>query len=149
MRMRASPNLTLALLPLIALASSTIACGARSSELPTDLSRMESAPSCGDTAIVARFLSCKGQKDESGCTKAGGEWVTVGLALNKICVCPTGQGSCTCTRKTDCLGYCIGGAVGTQDCTGITSGKCSSIYPLAGCRCWFTEKGVPEAICAD
>jgi hypothetical protein len=138
------------------LALGLAACGSRS--VPGDAAgadlrhsdgpRAEQAvPACGDPKLMASFKSCQEATSQSACEGAGGKWTPIGLYPGPLCLCPTGQEGCNCTRSSDCLGSCTAVMLKMWECP-MTTGTCTSTSPVVGCRCWFHD-GKPEGMCAD
>ena len=138
------------------LALSLAACGSRSAPGDgaladlrlSDGPRPEQAlPACGDPQIMAAFEGCQAATTQSDCEGAGGKWTRIGLGPDPHCLCPTGQGSCPCTRSSDCLGSCVADMPKMWECP-MTQGTCTAEAPVVGCRCWFRD-GTPQGLCAD
>jgi len=138
------------------LALALAACGSRS--VPNDGALADlrlsdgprpdqAVPACGDPKIMAAFKGCQAAKTRSDCEQAGGSWAPIGLYPDALCRCPTGQGSCPCTRSSDCLGPCVADMPKMWECP-MTQGTCTSSVPVVGCRCWFWD-GKFEGMCAD
>jgi hypothetical protein len=107
---------------------------------------------CGDARVMSRYSAClqaASVHDQAACEAAGGTWTQVGLAPSPECVCPTGQGGCACTRRSQCLGACVGQMPGGMQCTGVTQGTCAPASIVVGCWCFFDETSNPTALCVD
>jgi hypothetical protein len=100
--------------------------------------------SCGDPVVKASYVSCMATKDEQSCASLGGTWNAF-YPSGGFCMCPTGEGGCSCTKSTDCLGLCAAQSV-DNSCTGVTEYQCSSLGGIGGCWCLA---GQTEAICID
>ena len=110
---------------------------------------VEGRAGCGDATIGARYDECRSAGDQASCEAAGGWWDIIGLSLEPVCQCPTGQGDCPCESSLDCLSSCIAEfPTGLFDCEGAR-GHCSPVSLTVGCFCWFGEDGEAMAICAD
>lgn len=108
------------------------------------------ASMCGDPTVMAQYPTCRAAQDQTTCEDAGGSWTAIGLSPDPLCVCPTGQAGCTCTRSTECLAPCRAPTSGgVMECEGVTEGECAAHAPFAGCWCFFDENGTPSGICID
>lgn len=104
---------------------------------------------CGDEEIIARYETCVEANDEASCTAAGGTWTTEGSIPYDMCICPTGQDDCTCTRASQCLSACIAPTSdGVMGCEGVTEGQCSSVSVQPGCYCFFDNVGGVSGACS-
>jgi hypothetical protein len=108
-------------------------------------------PRCGDPTIAARFSDCVHSADEADCIAAGGEWGRYPFSGREGCFCPTGQGGCPCRTADDCLSFCIASLPGDLgSCTGVDTGMCSEVTPIAGCFCTpSSTTGGFAALCND
>jgi|GEM_PF-2591520 len=98
---------------------------------------------CGDPQVESRWETCRSAADEAACQAEGGNWVV----SHQYCDCPTGQGGCPCTRRSQCHGACLGDWDG--ECTQL-QGQCTSTALVLGCHCFFwDESGIPQAVCVD
>ena len=107
-------------------------------------------PSCGDADLMAAYAACVVTNTQQACEAAGGAWTIIGLSQTPLCVCPTGQDGCVCTRSTDCVAGCIAEPTGGAfECDGVTEGHCTPHAPFAGCWCIFDENGEITGYCID
>lgn len=103
------------------------------------------AGECGDSAVLALLDQCVAATDQSSCQAAGGTWQQT--SYYSYCACPTGQGSCSCTRNSQCRGSCI---ADVTDCDTATSGHCLPMLPTFGCFCWLPDQpGEGKGVCMD
>lgn len=113
---------------------------------PADLFAVDlTLPACGDPVVMARFHTCQATRDEASCRAAGGIWDRGGLSPTPFCHCPTGQDSCVCHTRSECLGHC---SASLAVCP-ATMGRCDSRAPHFGCFCTFGDDGSSAAICVD
>ena len=64
------------------------------------------------------------------CEKKRGVWSNAGSSSASFCQTPTRDGGKSCSKSTDCEGYCL-----------AKSGTCAPITPLFGCNDILTEEG--------
>lgn len=75
---------------------------------------------------------------EAKCLKSGGTWATAGKGEAKACVRRTRDGGKSCTRQTQCEGYCL-----------ARSGSCAPITPMFGCNDILQADGRRVTLCLD
>jgi len=105
---------------------------------------------CGDADVMAAYPGCVASNTQQACEAAGGTWTSIGPSPATLCVCPTGQDNCPCTRSTQCIANCRAETSGgVMECNGVTQGTCADMAPFAGCWCFFDENGNVNGICID
>jgi cysteine-rich repeat protein len=105
------------------------------------------ADRCDPSRVRERFEACRQAQGEAACLAAGGSWRRGGLSPDPLCICPTGQVDCPCTRPADCIGSCIAPLSG--DCGSVSEGTCTVEEPSFGCFCTFLDDGHTVGICQD
>jgi hypothetical protein len=103
---------------------------------------------CGDPAVMQRYAACTIARDAQTCATLGGTWAPLGTSSVSICLCPTGDTGCSCTRTTDCVALCLGAAPSpTGNCSEVTVGQCIGA-PTSGCWCVFGGSlAIPVPLC--
>ena len=76
--------------------------------------------------------------EEARCLKTGGTWASAGQSGAKACVTLTRDGGKTCTRQSQCEGYCL-----------ARSGTCAPITPMFGCNDILQDDGREVTLCLD
>ncbi len=72
------------------------------------------------------------------CAKTGGTWAGVGKSGAKACVRPTRDAGKSCTKQTQCEGFCL-----------ARSGTCAPITPMFGCNDIFQADGRRVTLCIE
>jgi hypothetical protein len=106
---------------------------------------------CGDAEVLARYDVCTAAEAQEACEAAGGTWGPIGIfSADPLCVCPTSQRECPCTRGGQCLSQCIAPPNdGVMDCEGVTEGHCAPVSLFAGCHCFLHDDGTVSGRCLD
>jgi len=97
---------------------------------------------CGSPVPPANYEACTNAQTPADCAANGGTWDPIfGINYIPTCICPTGDGDCTCDQPSDCVEDCIVPEKGS--CAGLVQGKCQSMSAIIGCYCFFTQDGGP------
>lgn len=75
---------------------------------------------------------------EAKCLKTGGVWASVGESGARACVRRTKDAGKSCTRQTQCEGYCL-----------ARSHSCAPITPMFGCNDILQADGRKVTLCLD
>lgn len=106
-------------------------------------------PICGDKHA---FPDCAWDLEKEACEASGGTFDTFGLSPEPMCMCPTGDGGCPCSDRTQCQGACFAPLQPSDgfECVGVVQGTCSHTTGVFGCLCLFGEPGEPATgYCID
>ncbi|MBM3616595.1 MAG: hypothetical protein FJX28_14575 [Alphaproteobacteria bacterium] len=76
--------------------------------------------------------------EEARCLKSGGSWATAGDSGAKACVRLTRDGGKSCTRQSQCEGFCL-----------ARSRTCAPITPMFGCTEILQDDGREVTLCLD
>lgn len=76
--------------------------------------------------------------EEARCLKSGGTWATAGDSGARACVTLTRDAGKSCTRQSQCQGYCL-----------ARSGTCAPITPMFGCNDILQDDGREVKLCLD
>lgn len=75
---------------------------------------------------------------EAKCLKSGGIWANAGKSTAKTCVKRTKDAGRSCTRQTQCEGFCL-----------ARSRTCAPIAPMFGCNDILQADGREATLCID
>lgn len=76
--------------------------------------------------------------EQARCLKKGGIWATAGKSGAKACVKRTKDAGKSCTKQTQCEGFCL-----------ARSGTCAPITPMFGCNDILQADGREVTLCLD
>lgn len=103
---------------------------------------------CGDAAVMERFTACNVAADAQSCVNLGGTWTQRPPAgPSMFCLCPSGDGGCPCTKRSDCVVDCIAPLPMSSVCTEITSWQCADA-PQLNCWCSLEDSGNAVPFCS-
>lgn len=102
-------------------------------------------------ALLAALLlaACQSEADEGSpggqagggglsCAAQGGTVSRAPLSGQEICIRPTPDAGQSCTRKSDCAGFCL-----------AETRSCAPVTPMFGCFGVLTEDGTEATLCVD
>lgn len=91
--------------------------------------------SLADDIAEGPFLSAE---ERAACLAAGGRVDTGGLFPGELCFRPTGDAGQSCSRESDCEGFCL-----------AETRTCAPVTPMFGCTPILDEDGQEVTICMD
>lgn len=107
-----------------------------------------SSSSCGDAPVMARYAACSVAANAQSCADLGGTWTQRPPAgPTMFCRCPSGDGGCSCAKRSQCIVDCIAPLPTSSVCTGTTSWQCADA-PQLNCWCSLQDSGNPVAMCS-